>query len=309
MIKYRHRGIPVKKRLRYPFSIFTCFIFLFLLSTLSCGKKDIPGEPANTEINPVFGDTSKKDFFTVVYKDSVSPELKADIFIPKNFNSGEKLPVLITFHGGAWIGGTPAYMHNQCWIFSQKGFLSIAPWYRVKNSHGTTPLECMIDAKSIIRWVIKNAEALHADTSRIILSGASAGGHLAAASAIIPEFSDDMEYPGITYSPRALILYCPAIDTNNGYFISLLKNPKKAIAASPYHNIRKNLPPTLVFHGDIDDLVPYAQSVSFTEKMNKFGNKCILSTMPGHGHNMHDNDFTDTAETSFKFLRDEGVIE
>ncbi|MBP8083293.1 MAG: alpha/beta hydrolase [Spirochaetes bacterium] len=292
-------------------SKYTLFLLLALsVSIVGCSSDKSPqtANDSNKETNPILENFSERDIVTVTYKTTVSPELKADIFVPQNFNAEKEMPVLITFHGGAWTHGMPSYMHNQCWIFSSKGFIAVAPWYRVKNSHETTPIESIQDAKSIIRWIRKNAAELHADPDRIVVSGASAGGHLAAACAMIEEFNDTNDDLGVSCIPNALILYCPALDADNSYFRSLMKKSADTLKASPYHNIRKNLPPTLIFHGNIDKTVPYNQSVKFTQRMKEYGNTCVLSTMEGHEHIMQDQDYANTKDISFDFLKKIGII-
>lgn len=63
-------------------------------------------------------------------------------------------------------------------------FLSITADYRLKSRHGTTPLECIEDATSATRYVRAHAKELGVDPDRIVASGGSAGGHIAACAVI-----------------------------------------------------------------------------------------------------------------------------
>ena len=84
--------------------------------------------------------------------------------------------------------------------------------YRLKTRDKVrVPLECVKDAKSAIRFLRKNARLLKVDPDRIVAAGGSAGGQLAAATAMIDakETNDDQYDLSISCKPNAVILYNP----------------------------------------------------------------------------------------------------
>ena len=83
-----------------------------------------------------------------------------------------ELPVLITaaivfFFGGGWVGGTPKQFFPHCTYLASRGMVAISAEYRVKDRHGVTPLECVLDGKSAVRWVRAHASELGIDPTLI----------------------------------------------------------------------------------------------------------------------------------------------
>jgi hypothetical protein len=62
--------------------------------------------------------------------------------------------------------------------------------YRTINAFGTTSKECVKDGKTAMRWVRTHAAELGIDPSRILAGGGSAGGHIAAATALVSGFNE-----------------------------------------------------------------------------------------------------------------------
>ena len=89
------------------------------------------------------------------------------------------------FHGGGWKDGTPTVFYRHCKYFASRGIVAMSADYRVGRRDGAKPAQCVSDAKSAIRWLRQHAEKLGIDPNRIVASGGSAGGHLAAATGTI----------------------------------------------------------------------------------------------------------------------------
>ena len=113
------------------------------------------------------------------------------------------------------------------------------------------------------------------DTSRIVASGGSAGGHLAACTATIDGVNEESDDFSVSPKPMALILFNPVVDTGKrGYGQEKLEGREFEI--SPVHHITPGVPPTLIMHGKADSTVPYENVVRFKHSMMQEGNKCIL---------------------------------
>ena len=74
----------------------------------------------------------------------------------------------------------------QATYLASRGMVAARADYRVKSRHGVTPEGCVEDAKSAVRWLRQNAAKLGIDPDRIVASGGSAGGHIAACTAFTP---------------------------------------------------------------------------------------------------------------------------
>jgi acetyl esterase/lipase len=149
------------------------------------------------------------------------------------------------------------------------------------------------DAKSAIRYVRQNAAKLGIDPDRIAAGGGSAGGHLAAATGVIKGFDESSEDAKVSSVPNALALFNPAVvlATVEGLPVDEAKitsladrmgvEPKQL---SPYHQVQKGAPPTIIFHGKADPTVPYQTVELFTKAMTDAGNKCQLVGYEGQTH-------------------------
>lgn len=141
----------------------------------------------------------------------------------------------------------------------------------------------MKDAKSAIRYVREHAAELHVDPQRIVASGGSAGGHLAAATALVAPFNEGTDRLSYSCVPNALILFNPVIDNGpGGYGYERIGEAFKDF--SPLHNIREGAPPTIFFLGTEDRLIPVETAQYYKTVMEKVGSRCDLFLYEGQGH-------------------------
>jgi acetyl esterase/lipase len=245
-----------------------------------------------------------------VYKQTRQGDLSLHIFEPPHDLKHKSAPAIVFFFGGGWAGGTPKQFYQQAVEFSSKGFMAFSAEYRVSGTHKTSPFECVEDGKSAVRWVRENAETLGIDPNRIVSAGGSAGGHVAACTGTIKGYeAGNIEISSV---PNAMILYNPVIDTTeNGFGIKKVGFARKT-QISPCHHVKRGIPPTLIFHGKEDSVVPYENVERFTRLMKKSGNSCTLVGFENKKHGFFngsffrassdDKDFHKSMKESFRFL-------
>jgi acetyl esterase len=122
------------------------------------------------------------------------------------------------------------------------------------------------------------------DPERAVTNGGSAGGRLAAETAMFDDVNDPADDLKISASPQLMVLFYPVIDTGpGGYGNEKCGTDWKRI--SPVDRVVPGLPPILLLHGDRDTVTPYAGAKLFNERMQAAGNDCELITgTGGHGY-------------------------
>ncbi|MGH9935312.1 MAG: alpha/beta hydrolase, partial [Blastocatellia bacterium] len=204
-----------------------------ILTMLLGGVGGLPAgaqQPNNAAPSSLPGSEAK------VYKTVGATELLLHIYQPAERQAGAARPAIVFFFGGGWRTGSPAQFAEHCKYLSARGMVAISVEYRVRSRHGVTPRECVADAKSAIRWVRAHARELGVDAQRIVAGGGSAGGHLAAAAALVKGFDESGEDLKISSAPNALVLFNPALDLNG--LQSDLGLGEQKLALSPRQQVR-----------------------------------------------------------------------
>ena len=207
------------------------------------------------------------------YKTIDTVQLNLQVYYPKKLNRKDRLPAVIFFFGGGWVQAAPNQFRSHCRYLANLGIIGITADYRVKNIHNTTPQDAISDAKSAMRWLKANADQLFIDKEKIIAAGGSAGGHLAACTATLEGFNDPDDDMSIDPAPSALILFNPALEIPSSV-TDRFGGREEAEKASPVFFISGKTPPTLIFHGTDDQLVPPSSMLEFQKKMIGLGNTC-----------------------------------
>lgn len=240
----------------------------------------------------------------VTYSTANNVELKLDLYLPEK--TTEPVPLVINFHGGGWVEGhkdsSPLWMLR----YMQMGFAVANVGYRLGR---VSPAPAAVeDTRCALRWLTRRAKDLKIDTRKIILTGGSAGGHLALITGMLPpgnpfdracatdantRWVSGTEQP---LSVAAIINYFGITDVED-----LLSGPnakhyaiewlgaapnREALArsVSPMQYVRAGVPAIFSIHGDADTLVPHAHSKRLHEALNKVGVPNELMTIPGGGH-------------------------
>jgi acetyl esterase/lipase len=134
-----------------------------------------------------------------------------------------------------------------------------------------------------VRWIRKNSKRLGIDPNRIAAGGGSAGGHVAATTGVVSGLEEAGEDTKVSSQANALLLFNPVFDNGpTGWGHARVKDRYQEI--SPIHNIAKGAPPTIVFLGKKDKLIPVATAESYTKKMAAVGSRCDLHLYENQPH-------------------------
>jgi acetyl esterase/lipase len=204
--------------------------------------------------------------------------------------------VLLWVHGGAWMGGSRVM--GQAIKMVQHGYAVAAVQYRL-SGEAVFPAQ-LHDLKGAMRWLRANAHRFGYNAERIVGWGASAGAHLACMLALTagqPEYEGDVggnlehssalqgviDYFGVTDFFAMTSRTAPDPVTGLlGY--AKEERPEEARQAMPITYVRADAPPFLIVHGDIDPLVPHAQSDALHQALRAAGASSTLNTLPGALH-------------------------
>jgi acetyl esterase/lipase len=219
----------------------------------------------------------------LVYKEINATKLLMDVYYPEKMDSSKVYPAMVFFFGGGWSGGDRSQFINHAKYFSKRGLICFLVDYRIKSKNNTTPFESVKDAKSVIRFIRKKASSFKVDPTKIVASGGSAGGHLAAATALLDGYSENTDDLSISCIPNALVLFNPVFDNGpGGYGFEQIRDEYKNF--SPLHNIKKGAPPTIVFLGSNDKHIPVETAAYYKKVMEKVGSRCDLKIYDGQNH-------------------------
>ncbi len=209
-------------------------------------------------------------------------------------------PVLIRIHGGAWVSGDKGYgnINNVNRHFASRGYLVFDLQYGLAETgtfrpRSPTP-EGMLGPYGIedmlrhigrfTTYLADRAEELGADTSRVFVSGASAGGHLALAVALAGASGYTREHPGTGPDPRVTIRGVIPFYPGIGYAASMgIPTPAELDFLEPL--LGPANPPALFYQGSLDGMVDPARVRGFVEAYNRAGGgSAVLVEFPSAGH-------------------------
>ena len=253
----------------------------------------------------------------VTYHVASGHENKLDLYLPNN--PAGPTPVLLYIHGGGWVGGTKEGNILRTLPYLKRGWAVVNVEYRLGQvARAPAAVE---DCLCALRWVGQNAERYNLDTSRIVTSGHSAGGHLSLTTAMIPASAGlNHECPGEAPSVAAIVNWYGITDVGDlidgvnmktyavRWLGSLADRFEVAKRVSPLTYVRHGLPPVLTIHGDADSIVPYQHALKMHEGLAAAGVTNKLHTVPGGDHGRFNTIQTMAIfETIDRFLASHGL--
>lgn len=226
----------------------------------------------------------------IEYKTAGEISLRLHAFYPPDYRPTDSRPAIVFFFGGGWHGGNPLQFYRQSKHLAARGMVCFCAEYRIKSKHDTPPSVCVQDGKSAVRFLRRKAKQLGIDPHRIAAGGGSAGGQIAAAAATVSGLNEPGEDLTVSCRPDALALFNPVFDNGpGGYGHDRVKDYWQEF--SPLHNLVKadeqsgnQPPPTIVFLGDKDELIPVTAAENYDKQMKRLKARCDLHIFKDQPH-------------------------
>jgi acetyl esterase/lipase len=228
--------------------------------------------------------------------------LKLDVYQPRR--PSQPVPAMVYFHGGGWVRRDKDEATLRLLPYLQMGWAVVNVDYRLAAA-ALAPA-AVEDCRCALRWVVQHATEYKFDTSKIVLVGASAGGHLALMAGMAPASAGlDEECPaGDEVRVAAIVNWFGITDVadllsgknQHDYAVAWVGNQQDRIKiarrVSPLTYVRPGLPPIISVHADKDPTVPYSQAVRLHRALDKAGVPNQLVTIHGekHGHYAPEDD-------------------
>lgn len=261
----------------------------FLFAACNTKKKE-------QALPPAYDTSVQTDLVDVAY--GSDPRHRYNLYLPAN--RGNHTPVLFIIHGGAWVGGS-----KEAFVSAIPGLRQLFPTYAFVlvnyrlYSSATPTLNRFpsqeLDIQAAVAHVLSRS-ATYGTSVRFALWGQSAGAHLAALYAY--------KYANTPYKASACIdqagptdmlsLYGQLTDPGlKGLLEALVGDPRTGDSllyksSSPVNYVNAGSCPTLILHGDADEVVPYPQAEQLQQVLNHHGVEHTYKLYPGQGHTLQD---------------------
>lgn len=308
---------------------FKAFALAFVLLSGTCVTcfAQTQGQAPDNWVDYVSGEYDVQP--NITYSTANNTELKLDLYLPRGPHA--PTPALILFHGGGWVGGQKERNVLYLLPYLSMGWAVINVEYRLaSNSLAPAAVE---DCRCALRWATRHAKEYQIDPSKFVLTGTSAGGHLALITAMLPAgnvfdrrcATDDdarwnqasepelkvaavVNWFGITDAAE-LIEGPNAKHYAVEWFGSLENRAELARRVSPMTYVRAGVPPVITIHGEEDDVAPYSQAVRFHAALDKAGVPNRLVTIPGRKHDgFNRQELVSSYAAVREFLRKNGLL-
>ena len=235
----------------------------------------------------------------VIYGHKAGMALTYDVIRPGQNANGAAVLFMVS---GGWVS---TWMPPESVVRPEKNALNLFEkivdrgYTLILVRHGSSPWfkvpDAVSDVRTAIRHVRKHAASYEIDPARIGVCGGSAGGHL---SLVLGTMGDDgdpqsaKELEKISSRVQAVAAYFPPTDIReyvnheklSPQFPAIVFPADQAPGVSPLLSVTSDDAPTLLIHGDKDELVPISHSERFLDAMKKANASCELLIMPGAAH-------------------------
>jgi acetyl esterase/lipase len=251
----------------------------------------------------------------IIYQKAGGLNLQLDVIT--SGNSPAPRPVVIWFHGGGWVTGGKegALLSGLPYLARDMDFVDVD--YRLA-SQAVAPA-AVADGRCALHWVVRHAKEYGFDTTKIVVAGESAGGHLALMTGMLSPaagFDNACEVPPDDWQldgPKdikvaAIVNFFGPIDlpeflqpAKTSLGPAVLPMPRNFVLRwlgdlpsaeqldlakrlSPLTYVGKDSPPIITVHGEKDPYVPHEQAVRLHQVLDRDGVENQLVTVQGGGH-------------------------
>lgn len=245
------------------------------------------------KLSDAYLNSGYRKFFDLEYGRQ-SEDQKLDLWLPDEPAAGP-YPVLLFFHGGGFSAGAKRENQSEPALRALKHGYAVADVDYRKSGEAVFPA-MLQDAKAAVRFLRGNAGTYELDPSRFAAWGASCGGWIVSMLGVTAhraEFdAEDRAYGEQSDAVQAVVDWCgpcgnflmmdpdfrqsglgeqvhTAADSAEGRFLGgcLAERPELCRQAAPITHVHAGIPPFLIVHGKLDQVVPVQQSQRFYDKI------------------------------------------
>jgi acetyl esterase/lipase len=224
-----------------------------------------------------------------------------DVWKRADLPSDAKAPVLLQLHGSGWSVASKEHQAEPLMAhLAERGWVCVTANYRL-SPRATWP-DHIVDAKKALAWTKAHIAEHGGDPEFVVITGGSAGGHLASLAALTPNLAEFQPgFEDADTSVAACVSFYGVYDFVNRHgtsradmedFVSRLVFKSKLAAdrerwerASTISHLHADAPPFFVIHGTTDSLVPVEQARTFVDELRKTSAQPVVyAELPGAQH-------------------------
>lgn len=279
------------------FGFIASVFFLLIIWSCDSGKDEDPDGllPALNLVNQVYG---------------TDPKQTLDVYLPAG-RSIEETPLLIYIHGGAWIDGSKSeFLSFQSLMeksFPGYAFVSIDyRLFNLNNGDNKFPIQ-ENDVLKSIEYILSKTTGWNI-SNKIILAGASAGGHLALLHGYKHQDIGNIQAVIAFFPPTDLAPFYGFNSITSALIAGLIsgtpsEQPRIYSASSPVTFVDENSIPTVFFHGTTDNVVPVSQSEILKKELESFSVPFLYKSIPGQGHGFTEATYATLIQEASVYLK------
>jgi acetyl esterase/lipase len=216
------------------------------------------------------------------YKEDAAPEQRLDVFRAPD---ATPRPVIVFIHGGYWQSGNRRMYALLGQTMADDGFVTAIVDYRLYP--GVRYPAFMEDAADALSWVVAHIAEYGGDPDRVLLTGHSAGSHIASLLVLDDQFRRRLNFD--LAKLRGVVLLSGAFDFERDCLLDhnilmAVMGAEHFREAQPINHPRADIPPTLIVNGDHDNLTSEAQAARFAQTLQTAGAPAKYVKLPGGDH-------------------------